>query len=164
MGLLDFCLFSSKCMSLAFIVQYGAWYLDGCKDFHCVFPVFYVFVSHVSVFTVMFFLCVAKFGWDREVVGCHLPGTRCLVCCKVFADYVVFSVFVFFSLYGVHLGVLQRLGGTGRVAVARWHVLFFSSVLVFFLVFVFLCSFWCVAKIGWDREGGGCQVAPDQEV
>ena len=61
-------------MSLVVIVQWGAWYLVGCKDFHCVFPVFYVFVSHGPVFIVMFFLCVAKIGWDREVVGCQVLG------------------------------------------------------------------------------------------
>ena len=30
---------------------------------------------------------------------------------------------MFLCLYGVHLGVLQRLGGTGRVAVARCHLI-----------------------------------------
>ena len=142
-----------------------------------------------------------RLGGTGRVVVAIYQVLGALSVAKFLAEYVVFSVF--FSLYGVHLGVLQRLGGTEGVAVARCHVLvFFLLCLCFFwclcscvllvcckdwvgqggwrlpggtylffffcacvfLVFVFLCSSWCVAKIGWDREGGGCQVPLDQEV
>ena len=85
-----------------------------------IFSVLCVCVSCVSVYCDALLVCCKD--WMGQG-GCRLPGTWCFVCCNVFAEYVVFSVFVFLCLYGVHLGVLQRLGGTRRVAVARWHLI-----------------------------------------
>ena len=115
MGPLDICLFSSKCMSLVFIVIWCMVFGRLQRFSLCVSCVLCVCVSVYC--DVLLVYCKDRVGQ----VGWRLPGA-CFFLLQRFLEIC--------CIFGVCVPV-----------------------------FILVCC-----KIGWDREGGGCQVAPDQEV